>query len=328
MTLRELRAFVVSVVSRSEKSWSVAVSVFVPNTASLVAPLLRHLPAALANIAPERADELRAVSEGLSLAIVDDPKFVCHYTPKAKVITISTGVIEVLWAASHAYIVLHARVLAQEPVVQPLVVDRHADRDVSDAMVLLKWCFNRLVEKTSAAWPDELLRPIESPPNGSPENAADELALCAVAFLLHHELAHHRLGHPFTMDLPWKLDQERDADYAAADWILQGVAEDDARFTKRALGIATALAVLAAYGVHTDRHGGETHPPSFDRLFHTLSRHIRDDGNEVWAFVVGILNLHMTEAGFTLPSVIHTSFKSCLDSYVEILAEDAARAAS
>jgi len=195
-------------------------------------------------------------------------------------------------------------------------------------MALLRWGFDRFVENTSVLWPHELLRPIESPPQGSPENAADELTLCAVAFLLHHELAHHRLGHPFTMDLPWKLDQERDADYAAADWILQGVAEDDARFTKRALGIATALAVLAAYGVHTARHDGETHPRSFDRLFHTLSRHIRDDYNKVWAFVVGILNLHMTDAGFTLPSVTHSSFKSCLDSYVEILAEDAARAAS
>jgi hypothetical protein len=285
------------------------VSVFVPNTASFVAPLLRHLPAALVDIAPERADELRAVSEGLSLAIVDDPKFVCHYTPNAKLISISTGVIEVLWAASHAYLVLHERVLAQKHV------DPHADHVVSDAIVLLEWGFKRFVEKTNAAWPDELPRP--------PENAADELALCAVAFILHHELAHHRLGHPVTMDLPWKLDQERDADYAAADWILQGVAEDDARFTKRALGIATALAVLAAYGVHTDRHDGETHPRSFDRLFHTLSRHIRDDCDKVWAFVVGILELHMTNAGFKLPSVIHSSFKSCVDSYVEILAAKA-----
>jgi hypothetical protein len=300
------------------------VSVLVPNTASLVAPLLRQLPSALVNIAPEREGELRAVSEGLSLAIVDDPMFVCHYTPRAKRITISSGAVEVLWAASHAYIVLHDRILAQTHLAEPLAVDLHADRVVSDAVVLLRWGFDRFVAKTSAAWPDELLRPIDSPPYGSPENAADELALCAVAFLLHHELAHHRLGHPLTMDLPWKLDQERDADYAAADWILQGVPEDDARFTKRALGIATALAVSAAYGVHTDRHDGETHPRSFDRLFHTLSRHIRDDGNKVWAFVVGILALHMTDAGFTLPSVIHASFKSCVDSYVEILAAKAA----
>jgi hypothetical protein len=268
----------------------------VPNTPSLVAPLLRQLPAALVSIAPERAGELEAVTEGLSLAIADDPKFVCHYAPKDKRITISTGAVEVLWAASHAYRI-------------------HADGAVSDARVLLRWCFDRFVA---------LERPVDVPPHRSPDNAADELALSSVAFLLHHELAHHRLGHPLTTDLPWRLDQERDADYAAADWILQGVPEDDPRFTKRALGIATALAVSAAYGVHTHRHDGMTHPRSFDRLFHTLSRHIRDDGNKVWGFVVGILNLHMTDAGFTLPSVIHASFKSCVDSYVEILAAKAA----
>lgn len=243
-----------------------AVIVSVPNTASLVAPLLRQLPEALVDIAPERADELNAASDGLSLAIVDEPKFVCHYAPKAKRITISTGAVEVLRAASHKYL-MHAGGVATD---------------------------------------------------------ADELALSSVAFLLHHELAHHRLGHPLTTDLTWKLDQERDADYAAADWILQGVPEDDPRFRKRALGIATALAVSAAYGVHTRRHDGMTHPRSFDRLFHTLSRHIRDDGDEVWGFVVGILELHMTEAGFTLPSVLHASFKSCVDSYVEILAAKAA----
>jgi hypothetical protein len=302
--------------------------VLVPNTASLVAPLLGQVQAAFANVAPERAGELTTIGEGLSLAIADDPKFVCHYTPSWKRITISTGVLEVLWVASHAYLVLHDRVLAQRHLAQPLAVELRADRVVSDAMALLEWGFDRFVGKTGVAWPDELPRPIESPLQGSAEHAADELALSAVAFLLHHELAHHRLGHPLTVDLPWRLDQERDADYAAADWILQGVAEDDARFSKRALGIATGLAVLAAYGVRTARHGGETHPRSFDRLFHTLSRHVRDDHDEVWAFVVGILNVHMTDAGFTLPSVIHASFKSCLDSYVEILAEDAARAAS
>jgi hypothetical protein len=192
-------------------------------------------------------------------------------------------------------------------------------------MKLLKWGFERLLGANDTVWPAGTVHPVAAPTVGSPENAADELALCAIAFLLHHELAHHRLAHAATGDHHSTMDQERDADYAAASWILGPVREGDPRFTKRALGVATALSVITAYGVHTGYHDGETHPRSFDRLFNTLSEHVRDDYSKVWAFVVGILNLHMTNTGIALPDVAHASFKSCVDSYVEILAASASQ---
>ena len=137
--------------------WKLPVSM--PTTASMTAPLLRHVPAAFVNIAPERLDELKAAWPGMSLTIVDVPRFVCHYTPQTKVIMISTGVVEVLWAASHAYIILHDRVLAKKQAARPLVIDLHVDPVVKDAMGLLKWGVERLIGTANAPWPSNGLRP-------------------------------------------------------------------------------------------------------------------------------------------------------------------------
>ena len=171
-------------------------------------------------------------------------------------------------------------------------------------------------------WPATLLRPRENCERGSAENAADELALCATAYVIHHELAHHRLGHVATQYGPSSIEQERDADYAAAEWILGKLSTTDPRFTKRALGVATALSLLTAHGIHTGHHGGETHPRSFDRLVNTLGQVLSDDYDRVWGFVVGIVNLHLNGVGIVPPAVVHDSFKSCVDSYVELLAAD------
>jgi hypothetical protein len=51
-----------------------------------------------------------------------------------------------------------------------------------------------------------------------------------------------------------------------------------------------------------------------------VSRFVHDDYDRTWAFVVGILNLHLNSVGIVPPALVHESFRSCVDSYVEILA--------
>lgn len=287
---------------------------------SPVRHLLPLVAQSMATIAPERVEELKTVCRGLRVEFVDSAGWQCSYRPADATITMSTGVVELCWAASHAYVTLYDRVLAGTVESKPRTVDLTVDSTVKRAMDLLKWAFENFVNGASAPWPQDVLHPREEPERGSPENVADELALCATAYVIHHELAHHRLGHQPQHDGVLSIEQEREADYAAADWILERVPTDSARFTKRALGVATALALLTARGIHSGEHGGETHPRSFDRLMQTLERVLVDDYDRVWAFVVGILNLHLNSVGVVPPAVVHDSFKSCVDSYVELLA--------
>jgi len=78
----------------------------------------------------------------------------------------------------------------------------------------------------------------------------------AAAYALHHELAYIRLRH----STPCTVDQEREADYAAAEWVLDAVEADTDQFRKRALGVSVALLYLVSSGVYTGQHDGKTHP--------------------------------------------------------------------
>lgn len=290
------------------------------NSASPSQHLLLLVAYSMATIAPERVEDLKAVCDGLRLEFVDERRWRCSYCRESSTITMSTGVVELCWAASHAYITLYDRVLANFQQGGTRSMDLTHDPIVKNAMELLKWAFENYVNDVDAPWPANLLRPRENCERGSTENAADELALCATAYVIHHELAHHRLGHVATRDGSSSIEQEREADYAAAEWILGKLPVTDSRFTKRALGIATALSLLTAHDIHTGNHGGETHPRSFDRLVNTLGQVLSDDYHRVWGFVVGIINLHLNGVGTVLPEVVHDSLKSCVDSYVELLA--------
>lgn len=302
--------------------------VVLPESSSHIDHLLPLVANAVYAIAPERLDALKEACRDATLEFLDHGGFRCLYRPDGKAIVVSTGVVEICWAASHAYFVLYSQVVAGKKEDTPRQVDLTLNPDVKAAMDLLAWAYRRFLDSQSEPWPAGLVRPIPSPQKGSPENIADELALCVIAFLIHHELAHHRLGHQgvgpdaSSDDRAWSIEQERDADYEAAGWILDRIEPTDAAFTKRALGVAIGLGVLTAYGIHTGDHGGLQHPRSFDRLMNTLDRHLDDEYHVVWAMVVSIVNLHLNSVGVTPPPVVHESFRSCVDSYIEILAAE------
>jgi hypothetical protein len=255
-------------------------AVLPPTTDSPVRPLLPIVARSIFSVAPERVEQLREACRDLRIEIRDTHRFVCRYDAHTQAIELSTGMVEVCWATAHAYVTLYDRVLAGRRETTQRIVELGDDPVVRDAMALLTWAFKNLVDNTELPWPTRLIRPVETPTAGSPENVADELAVCTIAFLIHHELAHHRLNHSAIpraatpSERAWSIEQERDADYEAAEWVLGKVQEDDPRFMKRALGVATALGIMTAYGIHTGDHDGLRHPRSFDRLIHTLDRHL------------------------------------------------------
>jgi hypothetical protein len=199
-------------------------------------------------------------------------------------------------------------------------VDLRAKPALEEAVQLLDWAFDSWLNGETEAWPEGLPRPVAGPQTGSDHHVADELCLCATAYLLHHELSHLSLKHTAGDD----PEKERDADYAAADWILNGVGEEDDRFKKRILGVALTLLVTVQNGIHSGHYGGQSHPRSFDRLIHTLDRHVRNQNHVVWFFAATMLKLHLdnTERCLLIPEGPFNSGRHCVDSYVEALSRD------
>lgn len=76
------------------------------NVSSPVDPLLRHLRRWRTSLPNGSPDAIFAATADHTLFIVDDARFVCHFDHTTKTITISRGVVEVMWALSHAYFVL------------------------------------------------------------------------------------------------------------------------------------------------------------------------------------------------------------------------------
>ncbi len=281
--------------------------------------VIRFLPHALANIAPEKYNELITHYMPLRLVADDTHIWKCCVDTKNREIKISRGLIEMLWCASYAYYLFYSKhVVGMSFFENRVAIDIQSDREVDQALQLLAWAYDRSTGlRQDVEWPPESPAPSENMPLGSFEAVASELCLCAVAVLLHHELAH----------LNFQEDQfdttvllERNVDYAAIDWIL-GSCENErsAQFIKRSFGIAVAFEVLTAHDIYRGSFTDLTHPSSYDRLINNLDRYITDPNHITWAFTCAMLTLHFNRAQIQLPLEEFASFRECVNAFADIL---------
>lgn len=265
---------------------------------SPVAPLVPWIPRSLANVAPELTDEMNELLEGYTLEILDERSWICSASVQTKTIRISTRAVEIIWAQASAAYVFYNRVLATEGF-DGSTIDI-TDVDVLRALEGYRWALQRMGDDASLDWPASLPRPSALPALDSDDHVSQELALVSVGFLLLHEVAHVALEHSGTDASYWSVDQERDADAWAADWVLVRGGVAGPALQKRGLGVALALLVLVSSGIYTGGFNGITHPRDFDRLFNALAHRIPDDVG-VWEMVLGILCLHLTNVSLAMP---------------------------
>jgi hypothetical protein len=126
----------------------------------------------------------------------------------------------------------------------------------------------------------------------------------AAAFILLHELAHLHFGHTYARGYS-AIQQEKDADRFAADWLLESASKaQDPQLSRTTalLGISVALLWLTLVNVYFGPQRSATHPESYDRLFQVLDHAISQEDDEespfVWHFVSRLLFLHMHTAAF------------------------------
>lgn len=280
--------------------------------------VMKNIHNAIINIAPERTKQFETELDEFTLTYLDVGKWIVNVNTQEKHIRISRQVVEIMWAASYAYMVFYDRICAGKLIKAKEDVDLTSQSDVKIALQLLQWAYNNFIDiNRDIPWPIDLPKPIENPGSESIEKIADELCLCATAAILHHEFSHIRLKHVRNLD---NVDAEREADYEMVDWILHpSLNNKDMMFIKRSLGIAIAFEVMTAYGIYTSNFGGDSHPYTYERLIRSLERHITDDNHIVWAIIVGTLKLHLDHKGIPTPGIAYNSFKECVNSYANIL---------
>ena len=129
----------------------------------------------------------------------------------------------------------------------------------------------------------------------------------ALAFILLHELAHLHYAHRRESGY-LSIQQEKDADWFAAEWLLDAASEKhpnpEARCLHVLFGVSVALLWLTVFNVFLGQSESESHPEGYDRLFQVLDRGIdpadHAESPMVWYFVSTLLFIHMDSAGFNI----------------------------
>ena len=119
------------------------------------------------------------------------------------------------------------------------------------------------------------------------------------------------------------LSQEKDADIAAAEWVLDGISVDSPMFVKRMLGIVQGFLLTTAMGLYGGSLGGNTHPFSYDRLSSLLNRFLGNTPHVTKDIAFAILDLHFQNSGRTLKKTVFPGPEEALEALCDQLAEEA-----
>jgi hypothetical protein len=128
----------------------------------------------------------------------------------------------------------------------------------------------------------------------------------ATAWILFHELGHLKLKHTYTQGFA-SLQQEKEADRFAADWMAAAASESTGQMRQvdrlcALFGSSVALLWLTIFNVYVGRQESKTHPESYDRLFQVLDCMIDPNDEQeyvaVWQSIATMLFIHMDSAGY------------------------------
>jgi hypothetical protein len=291
---------------------------------------IRHLMAdnlatSVFTIAPERQAEFDTTLNNFDLIYAGQRRWqFCAYPERTPgEVWVSRGAVELIWCASLAHFLFYTRLIQGRRFDRPAEIDPHFDPAVSNALHLLRWAIKCQLENNEADdWPPNLPRPLQSPPRESDENVADELCLVSCAYFLHHELAHIRLHHASGVNNTLSLAQEKEADIAAAEWVLDGVEVESPMFVKRMLGIVQGFLLTTAMGLYGGNLGGKTHPFSYDRLASLLNRFLGDANHVTKGMAFAVLDLHFQNSGRTLNKQVFADPEEALEVLCNQLAAE------
>jgi Peptidase U49 len=294
----------------------------------------------LRRIAPEKARHLFAILNEKQITfrfIQDNGRILFTADMSNRVISVGEKCLERLWALSFGYFIFYESMAkAKHLDISTTKIPVENDVNLKTAAQLILWATSvdwqakagGLAESGSMPeWPNGLPRPIPDPKKESNEDVGDKLFLSAVGFILHHELAHIRFEH-VAQNSTDSILNEKEADRAAAEWLLDGFEPDDKEFIQRAFGIAVALlwlAGLAAYVPHT----ATTHPPGYDRLYQVIFQFVANDRHPVWGLLEIVLEFHLQVSQTPYDEErCKTSPKETVNHYCDVLSKRSSKGTS
>jgi len=266
-------------------------------------------------IAPERADVLAQEIDldKFALAFTNDRNFSIRVNTETHEANLPIAALEFLWCCAYTFFVLHQEyVEAQQSGAKTL--DLTNIPKTSRAIDVLNWSIGNMTGTGVESWPINMPMPDANPLYASCAHVANELFLCAIAWIIHHEISHILLMHGPAHAM-FTIQQEKEADLRATDWILS-TSKVPLESQKRTLGIATAILAMQLL----DRPGGteayiQTHPPSVERLNYCLDRAGVLEGDPACGFAAVALQYHLVQCGVHA-SLDGTSIRDVLSGFM------------
>jgi hypothetical protein len=262
--------------------------------------LAEQLAHAARAIAPERDAEFDERMSAVEVIVSDNVAWQLHTAFGS--IRMSAGVLQSVWALAYAYWTLYQPLIGRSAGEGSAIVP--ATPALEDAIRLFAFAQAR-AKGANAPWPDDF--PLPATPS-TEARTANQLLLGAMAAFLLHEFHHIDVAAPMdeagaglAVDIAAALDEERDADAFAADWLLAG-ARDGIDRAKRTLSLAIASLILAGHWLTGTASSDDLHPPGPKRLISILAPHL-PPSDPAWAVVMVMLALH---AQMATPSVTVT----------------------
>lgn len=283
---------------------------------SPIAPLLASIEWSPFAVAPELARKLHDQTEACRVEILADRGWVLQARPKDRCISLSVGVVEVLWAQAFAVWTWYDHLANTTPAGATQISLNGPDQQA--AIDLYEWALRRLVPgRLPEDWPSSQPTPEATPRFGSPVHFANEWTLVTIGYLLLHEIAHLVLKHDPNAKEEWLLDQEKDADVWAADWVLVGGPPPRDTIVKRSTGAMMGCLALVSRDLRRGYFTNSTHPPSYDRLHNLLRDRVPEDIDQAWGVVVAVLSVHYHAVKRTVPTGTFDTWAEAADAFFD-----------
>lgn len=283
-----------------------------------------HVHKAIAALQDETKGELLRTDVFIEVELIESPKFICGVEVATQKMQISTGCLQMLWACGYLNMMYWDKLYKAGGLTKSIIMDPENDIELQRAYKLFEWSLNVVEGKISETeWPTGLPQPLANAPRESWEILADELTLEAVGYLLLHELAHVYLKHDVSAKSVWSIEQEKEADSQAVEWIFRGVHNPtNGHQIKRAISIATAFLMQCAVALFTKDWGGKSHPPRWQRMDQVIRQIATDPDHPVFAFLIQLARMYRTMAHGSSGPAKYADFLDAFDQFIETLSKE------
>lgn len=283
---------------------------------------------------PEKASLLQSVVDQFGIHFETEPNDErCRFSSQSQTGKITVGLKGMARLMGHAfaYACAHYGLLCR---LQSLLKDVKSEQvnetaETRSASQLLTWAVAGDIRSKVSEYdrsfipeclPEDLVELVEGCLPTKQQEIAAEIFANAIVWILYHEVSHIQMGHVSCEGIE-SLEQERQADRMAAEWMLDSKNIQPVDLCKRQWGIATALGWLTATTVFLGPGSMKTHPAAYDRLYQTLDYQISDEHEDVWLFVQVVLLLHILHAGLQFSEEwIGPPFKENANHLIDVIA--------